>query len=235
MALSPPTLLDNVPSGTDATSYATASVSPTANALLVGWIWNSKASAPDAGTPGNGFAISGLWTLVQDITSPSDNARLQVWWALASGTPGSGTFSVDFGANTQIGGIIGIAEWTGFDTSTPIPQSAEDTAPAGSTSGSITLPGALAAATSQCFAIIGVNSTGAITPNGSEIEIVEEGHTAPNRRLQAQYEVNDTNSTWTFTSSAAGMIAMEIKEAVGIVGQPSDDPPIGILGRGAGW
>jgi hypothetical protein len=215
MALSAPSLLDHVPSGTDATSYASASVSPTGSALLVGWVANSKASAPDAGTPSSGFSTVAGWTSIQDQVGGSDNLRLQVWRAIAASSPGSGTFSVDFSGATQTGGIVGIMQWTGHDTTTPVPQSNEASIAAASTSANLSLPGALAAATSQCVGIIAVAVNSAVTPNESETEIAgtDEGHASPNRRSQAQYEVNDTNSTWTFASSSGACVVFEVKEA----------------------
>jgi hypothetical protein len=217
MALSVPTLLDSVPSATDATSYATASVSPAANALLVAYIHNAKASAPDAGTPSAGFAISGSWTLIQDINLQSGNGRLQAWWAFASGSPGSGALTVDFGANTQTGAIVALLEWTGHNVTTPIPQSAEGSGGPSVTTADLSLPGALAAATSQCVGLFAANINTAITPNESETEITgsDEGHGTPNRRAQAQYEVNDTNSTWSFASAAYAAIVFEVAEAAG--------------------
>lgn len=123
-------------SDADATSYETASITPTAGSLgLVAVASRTSGTAPIPTVTGCDL------TWVQVATSSSAaTRRLTVLRAL--GTPTTGALTISFGADSQLSGAWSIAEFAGVDTSGAngagaVVQSVTNTGTA--TSGSVTL------------------------------------------------------------------------------------------------
>lgn len=217
MALSGFTELANVASGTDATSYSTASVSPTANAGLLLAVMSSDSTVPPAEpTISQGFNISGSWSKRLDIADGSVGMRITVWAATASSSPGSGTATADFGADSQTGCFLSLIQFAGQAATFYNTNSDTDDEATGTTA-SVTLPNALANAESAIISFVGINASDAISPTGGETELSDTTHGSPTRRFQVQYEINDTTSSVSWTNSTGGIIAaaMEILAAAG--------------------
>lgn len=110
----PATMLTADDSETDATSYATASITPTANTTLIAFI----ASKVSSGSPtlssvtGNGLT----WTEVRTVNS-STVRGLSVYRA-SGASPSAGAVTFDFGAQTQLGANWGVIQVDGTSTVT---------------------------------------------------------------------------------------------------------------------
>lgn len=204
-------------SDTDATSYATSSISPGANKLILATVTSSKGSTPDVPTlSGNGL------TWVQITTNNYDNTGTQrtmtMFRALGS-SPTSGAVTASF-AGTQTACTIIIDEISGIDTSGTngsgaIVQSATN---AEASMASSTFTVTLAAFSSVNNATYGAFSNGdATTPSaGTGFTLIgAAASTTPIIRSMSEFQAaNDT--TVTFNAAAgntAGGIAIEIKAA----------------------
>jgi hypothetical protein len=130
MAISTPSVLDTTTNTSAVTTITSGSISPTANALLV--VMASMESGDDPGAYDyntNGIDDSltgtGTWTKHEDIAQdPGNNIRVAIWTAQAGGSPGSGTITVGRQFSTTSRNTIHVVEIaTGFDTTTPVPQS----------------------------------------------------------------------------------------------------------------
>src|SRR5690348_149654 len=95
-------------SNVDATSYATASVSPTNTRFLYAVVTTLKATAPDTPTASGTNGFNGTWTQIGTtvtLQTPAGNfIGISRFWSIAtSGTAGVLTF--DFAGNTQLAAV----------------------------------------------------------------------------------------------------------------------------------
>src|SRR3990172_13352812 len=109
-------------STTDTNVYTTASLSPTANRLILAWFGNTRVLT-DATSPTIGGTLGLTWSLISEnhwSTSACDaaehfNSKLSLWAADTGGSPGSGTIEWTFGGNTQLCGRWSVYELSGTD------------------------------------------------------------------------------------------------------------------------
>lgn len=203
------TLLLDDPDNADSLTYTTAAVTPAADSgivVCVHYTTNSTLDPPALDTPD---WLSGSWT--QEAVAQAGTQGLVIFSGKATSSPSSDDLTATFGV-TQAGCGIGIVQVTGQDATDFVVQTATDTGPS-ATAASVTLPGALVAATSIVLAAIGITENVAIDPANSETELLDNGHNQPTRRMQIQYKLNDATSSWTFASAIHRAAAIEIKEA----------------------
>lgn len=219
MALVGPTLLAATPSTTNASSYATGSLSPTAGSLVVVGVLNTDGSDAIRPTLSSAFATGG-WTDHQSAQNSTAVERVTLFSAVCTGSPGSGAITADYGGDSQTGCIIIAVQYTGQHATTPILQTQATGFPggAGVTSATVTLGGALAAATSQILTFIShnVNEDQTAGGGGTELASSDVGYNTPTQRMAAYSAVNDTSvsASWA-TSSRASTLGCEIVEAAG--------------------
>lgn len=205
-------------SNTDATSYATGSVTLTANRLYLISVSNRKTgSSPDTPT------ITG-WTQVATQLNVAPNERCTVLRQLP-GSDSTGTHTIDFGGATQLNCQWAIIEITGHDTSGTngsgaIVQSKSGQADVTS-SFSLTFDAAFGDSTNNAtFGAIACNAVSAdtfITPDVNMTELteisatgLEPGHQETQWKLGEEATVN-----WTTSSNVdSAYIIVEIKAAV---------------------
>lgn len=95
---------------TDASSYTTASITPSANKLILVAVENTKDTTPDIPTlSGNGL------TWVQVNTTNGQVVRITLFRSMGA-SPSAGTITIDFAGVTQTGAMWSIAEFDGVDT-----------------------------------------------------------------------------------------------------------------------
>lgn len=205
-------------SGTDATSYNTASITPTANALLLAFIETSQGGGT-AGSPtlsGNGLT----WVEILAVTYSGSIKRLSVFRAMGA-SPSAGAVTITSNGDTFTHGAWKVVELTGVDTSGTNGSGAIVQAVAGTptttTTPSVTLA-AFADATNNAavgaFALSNNSTTfapGLTNEIGSEQAII-----SPNGTLAAEWQIGEALSvggTWGVSADTAG-IALEIKAAV---------------------
>ena len=112
------TCLSSAGSATDATSYATASVTPAANALILASFATRTGITADPNTPtltGCGLTWEVVQSVVYDNTS-SSRRRLTTFRAMGS-SPSTGALTFDCGGQTQTGAVWSIDQFTNVDTS----------------------------------------------------------------------------------------------------------------------
>lgn len=100
-------------SATDATSYATASVSPSANKLILLFVGNRRSGGSPTQPTVTGASMT--WTLV-DSADGGNEVRTSIFRSL-NASPGSGALTIDFGGVTQGSCGWSVAEFTGTNVS----------------------------------------------------------------------------------------------------------------------
>lgn len=205
---------------TDATSFTTtASITPSANALVLCYIDSTEGVAPST-TPtvsGNGLT----WVLV--------NNRIQggghdfVFRAMGA-SPSSGQVTVDFGATTKTSCTVIVDQFTGVDTSGTngsgaVVQSAVNSAATG-TSLTVTLAAFGDSTNNVAYGGHAHAANEAVNVGTGFTELGEATGASPNRGTQTEWKIGeDTSVDASWTSSAANLgIALEIKAASAAVG-----------------
>lgn len=99
---------------TDGSSYATASISPGANALILAWIATDRSGAGEPNAPtATGCGLT--WVAVASAAFAGFSPKITLFRAMgASPTPGAVTF--DFASQTQVHAIWSITQFDGTDT-----------------------------------------------------------------------------------------------------------------------
>jgi len=200
-------------SGTSATSFTTASITPTSNRLILLAV-ASRVSGGGNNVPtatGNGLT----WQLVKTVKEAASWNMITLFRAMGS-SPSTGAITIDFNAQTQLSAIWSVTEYAGIDTSGingsgAIVQNATNTGVAVTS-----LTATLAAFSSTGNATYGVmvsEVNSAITQGSGFTEIHETNIT--DNSLESEWR-NDNDTTvdwsWTPTARVAG-IGIEIAAA----------------------
>lgn len=193
---------------TDATSYATASISPTGNNLILACVNSRRASGTvtDATASGNGIT----WVKVASIAF-GVNKLIIFRGMVASPSADAITFSF---SETQTQCNWQIIEFANVDTSGTngsgaVVQSVTNTG--GSNTASTVTLAALNASTSMGFAFQEQNSN-QIVPDGSIVEIYDVQSAEEARRTESMYQLNQTILSATWSGAAFwSIIGVEIK------------------------
>lgn len=229
MTIGTPVALTNIQSSTDATSYASASVTPTGNGTVLVAFVQSERTTSDAEVPSSIVAwgltwsntptagtLSNAWT-----TGGATNRRMTGWWAYCPNVPAAGTFTANF-TNTHIGCTVSVIETSGVNPTAPIVQVVNATGT--TTTQPVTLAAFASANNRALYAMAGNLAAVAITPSGTEL--FEGGHTAPTITMETQYYAPNTTAlgaTWTGNMISAGM-GLELNEYT-----PAAKPPRRLL------
>jgi len=197
---------------TDATSYATASVSPTVGKLVLVAVTSSRGSDPATPTI-TGASTSFSLVKTQDING---FVRLSIFAGIAAGT---GALTIDFGGETQERCRWSIVEVTNSKNTvaTAIKQSAGNSA-----SGALTVSATLGAFGNPANATFGACATQnaparTITEGSGFTEVAESSADDAGVGMTIQTQFRDTNDTSVdFTASASashlGVIGVELVE-----------------------
>lgn len=198
---------------TSANSFATASISPTANRLVL-LIVGSSINSNDPNTPtASGAGLTWTEVTTTNKTVPAKQ-RITAFRALSS-SPGSGAVTIDFAGQSQETACWAIAEFagavtTGSNGSGAIIQGATGLLSSGTTSFMLNLS-ALAKATNTSYgAMQNIGLTSSITAGVGYTEIAEVNNNGMN--FEQQYNpAGQTTLDWYFNASDGGLgIALEI-------------------------
>ena len=212
-----PLAVTGLTSGTDAanlSTYTTASVTPSSNALVLLAVHTRRSAAGTPATPtatGNGLT----WVAVANMTNGT-NRKITILRALGA-SPSAGAITIDFAGDTQTQCSWSVIEITGVDTSGTNGSGAVVQAPAGTTgtgtSSSITLA-AFGSANNMAYGFMCVQTTGAITAGTGFTEVHEVSQAEVASNIQTEYKLNETAVTTSWTSSFTwSALAIEVKEA----------------------
>lgn len=205
---------------TDATSFVTASITPTTNRLALAWVLNDIIG----GTP-NVPTLTGCnltWVLVDGFTLAVDGTiRLNLFRAL-SATPTTGAVTIDCGGQSTDLCIALISEFDGITTggtngSAAIVQVAH--AEGTGTTALVTLA-AFASALNGTAAGMFAGGTATVAPGSGFTEIHEATTTVTARIGQSEWRAdNDTTADMTWTGSTPwGIIGVELAAASSVAG-----------------
>jgi hypothetical protein len=201
-------------SGSNLTSYDTASISPTTGSVMLVEV----ASVIGSGTP-TIPTLSGLgatWTQIETCYYDQTGTTYRVTAFRGVGGSGSGVITIDFGGVTQAGCGWCVDEVTGADTTNPVVQSAKSSEPgSGGNSITATLASAITSGNRAWFCAA-YEVAEASTPESGWTSLGGSAHSGPQNTFGTMYSDSDTDNsatvTWT-TSSVAGAIIVEIQEA----------------------
>ena len=213
------TLLIGSANGTNLSSYTTASITPTANNLVLVWVTNSKASTPDTPTltyNGTGLTFVQVATVTWGtIATPLKRTTL---FRAMGASPTAGTITIGFGGVTQTGCLwsvhqFGSVDISGTNGSGAVVQSVTNRVDSPSTALSITLAalGDASNATAGGFSNA-INSATSISAGDGYTALTGQTHNSPATSLRAEWRADgSTTVNVTSTSSAIAGIAVEIK------------------------
>lgn len=207
--------------------YTTGTLSPSANALVMLIVSNtgsvSDTSSKLASNVTSTFAINGSWAIMQ-VADPGATSRasIHVWWAITTGSPGSGTITLNTGASPA-DSHIGVIEFTGIDTSTPMTGYIGPAATA-TAAFTLTLTAAPAAADWTYTIAASRNDTnGATVGSGFTLDF-NAFHASPTASLSTQSRTGSTSTSAAFAglgtvSNAAMAFNVKVAPAGGTVHQ----------------
>ena len=203
-------------SNTDANSYATASISPTTNRLIIATVTSSKSGTPDTPTlSGNGLT----WVQFNQIAYDTvGTQRASTFFRAMGSSPTPGAVTADFGGVTQTACVIIIDEFSDVDTSGTngsgaIVQSVTGTEYSLDTL-TITL-GSFSSANNATYGVVSNGDSGNYTAGTGFTQVGASGSTTPLINTMSQFR-SDNDTSVTFAGTALwtmGGIAIEIKAA----------------------
>lgn len=215
LAVSRPIAVIN--STSNASSYAMAAFTPTANALLVLFIWASDTWVDPGSVSGGGLTWSAA---VPSTPFPTYGASGQhsayMYYAQVGGSPASTTVTWNCAADAATGAVMVLFQVTGHDTSSPIVQALRQDC------GTAANPSIAVAAMNTANAYLaGVGTTRSpptSTPPTNWTEVADNGYSTPTNGATAAYRVNGETGTsvqFTTASSTAGFVGLfaEIRPA----------------------
>lgn len=208
-------------STTNDTSYATASITPSANALVLLATLASRNTA-DACTDNDVSSVSGnglTWVKIDNqcfSTAGIPTQTIELWRSMGA-SPSTGAVTISFGGSTQLNAAWAVLECTGADTSGTngsgaVVQSAKNTAEPG-TSVTATLA-AFGSANNATLGVFGAADNLAITPGSGFSELAEQqvSDSGNDGTLQVEFLAsNDTTVDASATSIDLAALAIEIK------------------------
>lgn len=200
----------------DQSSYATASITPTANRLVLALV-NHRTSTGSPNTPtASGNSLT--WVNIGTTNYNGSNRRLTLFRALGS-APSAGSITFDFASQTQTSAGWSVVEFSGVDTSGTNGSGAVVQTVADEIIGNTALTVTLAAFASANNATYGgfASGDGALTATaGSGFTIVAQTNGGDISTASEFKSTNDTgvDITWSASNDIGG-IAVEIKAASG--------------------
>lgn len=226
-------------SNTDATSYATASVAPGSNRLLLLAVESNTGDSSTPAAPtvtGNGLTWVQVASIAYD-TGGTRRGRLTLFRAMGA-SPSSGAITIDFGAATQTVCVWSLDEFAGVDTggtngSAAVVQS-NTASSAGTSSLSVTLASFADATNNAAYgAFSKQDNPSSFTAEGGYTTLSDTASTTPKSRLGVEWKVGeDTTVTATAGSTnQGGCVAVEIAMAAAAAALPKGG--LALLGVGA--
>lgn len=200
----------SVASGTDATSYSTASVTPTANRLLIAAVSSSRGGATPSVPSCTGFGATWVQIPSATVTLVVGGAtfRLTLFSTLSGGSPSTTVFTADWGAETQAGASISVSEFSLAQNS--FVQVVPNTITA---SASLSISLSAFGAGNGGFAAFTSTANNVVTPDTGWTELHDLGHNTPAERIETQWRA-DSDTTASASQGAAADwlgIAIEIR------------------------
>jgi hypothetical protein len=206
---------------TDATSYATASITPTANACVLLTV-HSRISVADADGPTTPTATGNslTWVVVRSkggYAAPNFNRRQTVFRARGA-SPSSGTITIDFSGETQTHATWSVTEFTGVDQSGThcsggiVQDIGADDGGVNGTTSTGTLTNNISSAANLTYAshVVTSNLTQTVGSGFTQRSHVTEATDGTSHLIQTKLNEKVSTSTWTGNHSWF-VITVELK------------------------
>jgi hypothetical protein len=209
------THLETTGSTTDATSFTTGSVTPTADRLQLLAVVNTKSSTATLPTvSGDGLT----WVQVATCTYDSSTAKRLTLFRALGASPSTGSLTIDFGGTTQTGIGWSWVEVSGTDTSGTNGSGAIVQAVCGTEATTATPSVTLSAfgnAANATYGAFGIGTNPTCTAGTGFTKAGSFSHTTPASAICSEYQTaNDTSVDLTWSASNTGLgIGVEIKDA----------------------
>ena len=222
MALSFAVTTNNA-SQTDATSYATASVTPSANKLQLLAVATRHGSATPNTPTASGNSLT--WVAIGNSHFDTSGSQRKITLFRAMGSsPTSGAITIDYAGQTQTGQVWALIEVTGMDTSGTngsgaIVQSKTNQNTTGTVNTlTITFDSSISSTDNGVFACFGIgDGTLTFSPGSGFTELTDQAHGAEaNIAMTTMYDAAGADTTADTTmsgNSEVGGVAVEIKIA----------------------
>lgn len=249
MALSTPTLLATTPLRTAAgtlASAASASVSPSSNALLIVCVGHGAGASNTLSSISTTLSNVGSWTIAAQFNGLVGSVYevAAIAWAQVTGAPGTGTITANFTGGSGYTATVAVLEIaTGYHT-TPTGVTGTNSAATGPDF-TVTAGGSPAAASTVVgflTSIIPGDLDSAFTPDGSYTELEEDrGYYAvigATTEWQVVYDANSADSTCVFTrplNAACSAVIVEFVEAAAAYSAPRIVVSRQAIQRASGW
>lgn len=195
-------------------SYTTASITPTANNLILVSVASNSVSAT-ANIP-TVTGAGGTWVLVGSSIDGGNIRRVSIFRDLTA-SPGSGILTIDFAGQAQNNCHWSVDQFSNTDTSGThgsgaIVQAVSGTqASTPSTGFSLSLA-PLGSPSNAAFGYIRNNSANTINPGTGFTELSEVMTS-----VEAEYGINQTNVSWTWASQSPDIVAEALEIKAGAV------------------
>lgn len=197
----------------DRTTYTTASVTPTANALVLVAAYSRRNPGVDVSSiSGNGLT----WVKIASVTSTALTFRYISLWRAMGASPSAGTIGITWAGqcNNSAWSVFEITgtDTSGTDGSGAIVQSGTSPDPSTGTSGTITLS-AFGSTNNMGVGFFHHNADEATTPGSGFTEIHDIQISENTAGMNTEYKVNDNtvDASWTTSIDWLG-IAIEVKQ-----------------------
>lgn len=201
-------------SGANATSYTTASVAPTANALVLIWVAHNDTKPT---VSGNG--LTWVEVLDENLAAETPDRRMTLFRAMGA-SPSAEAITIDMGAATQSRCAWSVIEFTGVDTTgtngsgAVVQAVANDNGEVAATSLAVTLAafGSADNATAGGFMHVAIETS----TEGDGFTVLGNIGATESRTLLTEWKAsNDTSvdASWASSVRCIG-IAVEIKAGV---------------------
>lgn len=205
------TNLETSLSTTDQAAYASGSISPAANQLILAAFWWAQTGVGTVSATGNGLT----WVAVD--SNAGGTRKMQLFRAMGSSpTPGAVTFTVTGGSGTPSRGAWSIIEVAQVDTTGTNGSVAQvQNGNNGSNSATTTTVNLAAFSNPNNITIgfLGADNGNTITPGSGFTQIAQANNGAEGFSIQSQVQyANDTTVDWTISPAAdIRATAVEVK------------------------
>lgn len=210
-------------SGTDGTSFSSASITPTASRLIIAGYVIDRTDNIEPTTPtvtGNGLSWSLIDSHYYNTDQGARDEKIFLLAAATGGSPSAGAVQFSHGATTHHGANWTIFELDGTDVANGVAQCfvqvAKSTINVSGTSITVNLSTS-AVADNRAFFINVHHADELVTPRTNWTELGDAGSNSPDLHTESQWRSDTFETTasasWT-TNVRLGAIAFEVKAVV---------------------
>jgi len=212
-------------SAASVTSTTTASISPTANALVIVAVASRNFTGAGPATVPTVTGASGTWVQIATLSDGSSGARTVTLFRDLSASPGSGILTIDFAGVNQGSVAWSVDQFQGTDTSGThgsgaIVQNGGVNPTTGTTTGQLITLSAFGSANNAAYGFIRNSGANTITI-GSGFTSLANFMTAGGEHV-AEWKLNDNTVDWSWSSQSVTSVAeaLEIKASTGDAASP---------------